>query len=62
MGDRASAFGNPGYGGAIGFADPAHRFAFALTKNRMVASPPGESTANRVATATRRALGIPEAG
>jgi len=60
MGNRASAFGHGGYGGSIGFADPAHRFAFGLVKNRMTASPPGEGTADRVARAVRGALGIPE--
>ncbi len=60
MGDRATAFGHSGAGGSIGFADPEYRFAFALVKNRMVTSAPGEGTANRVAAAARAALGIPE--
>ncbi|MHB8645205.1 MAG: serine hydrolase domain-containing protein [Thermomicrobiales bacterium] len=61
-GERITAFGHGGYGGASGFADPQYRFAFALTKNRLAVAPPGESTANRVASAVRAALGIPEAG
>lgn len=63
MGDRPSAFGHAGYGGSIGFADPAYRFAFGLAKTTMVETPPpsGE-TATRVARAVREALGIPEAG
>ncbi|HEX2170919.1 MAG TPA: serine hydrolase domain-containing protein [Dehalococcoidia bacterium] len=61
MGDRITVFGHTGAGGSIGFADPEHRFAFALTKNRLVwDSPPGETTADRVARAVRAALGIPE--
>ena len=60
MGDRATAFGHSGAGGSIGFADPEYRFAFALVKNRMVTSAPGEGTANRVAAAALAALGIPE--
>jgi CubicO group peptidase (beta-lactamase class C family) len=60
MGNRVTAFGHPGYGGSIGFADPEHRFAFALVKNRMTANAPGEGTADRVASAVRAALGIPE--
>lgn len=60
MGDRMTAFGHSGAGGSIGFADPEYRCAFGLTKNRMVTSAPGEGTANRVATAVRAALGIPE--
>ena len=61
MGNRRSAFGHGGTGGATGFADPEHRFAFALAKNRLVPSAPGESTALRVAREARAALGIPEA-
>lgn len=45
MSERITAFGHAGAGGAIGFADPAYRFAFALTKNRMRNAPPGEDTA-----------------
>lgn len=60
MGERATAFGHPGYGGSIGFADPEHHFAFGLAKTRMVASPPGEGAALLVARTIRAALGIPE--
>lgn len=60
MGERASAFGHTGYGGSIGFADPEYGFAFALTKNRLVASAPGAGAAEQVAATVRRALGIPE--
>ncbi len=59
--ERMSAFGHGGYGGASGFADPQYGLAFALTKNRLVASAPGESTANKVAETVRDALGIPQA-
>ena len=63
MGDRITAFGHPGAGGSIGFADPEHRFAFALTKNRLIwTDPPGETAACLVAREVRAALGIPEAG
>jgi hypothetical protein len=47
-----------GYGGSSGFADPAARFAFGLTKNRLVASPDGQGTAIRVARPIRDALEI----
>ena len=60
MGNRRSAFGHGGTGGSTGFADPEHRFAFALTKNRLVVAPPGDGAAIRVARETRAALGIPD--
>lgn len=60
MGDRISAFGHPGVGGAIGFADPEYRFTFALAKNRLTVDPPERSPANLTARAVREALGIPE--
>ena len=62
MGERVSVFGHAGAGGTIGFADPTYRFAFALTKNRMVNAPPGEDAAYLVAREVRAALNIPEAG
>lgn len=63
LGDQFSpmgvtGFGHPGAGGAIGFADPAHRFAFALLKNRMTTRPTSEDIAYLVALAVREALGI----
>ncbi len=60
MGGRPTAFGHPGIGGAIGFADPEYRFAFALTKNRLTGATPEEGVATRAARAVRAALGIPE--
>jgi CubicO group peptidase (beta-lactamase class C family) len=58
MGDDVRVFGHAGSGGSIGFADPRHRFAFALTKTRLVTSAPGEDAASRVASAVRSAVGI----
>jgi CubicO group peptidase (beta-lactamase class C family) len=60
MGDRLTAFGHGGSGGSVGFADPEHHFAFALTKTRLVDTAPGEGAAYLVARETRAALGIPE--
>ncbi|MFP3969283.1 serine hydrolase domain-containing protein [Actinomadura fulvescens] len=40
MGHRREAFGVKGSGGSIAFADPAHGFAFALTKNRLTGQTP----------------------
>lgn len=61
MGESPTAFGHVGYGGSIGFADPAYRFAFGLVKNRVTMNAPGQGTAERVARTVRAALGIPEA-
>ncbi|HEY9900371.1 MAG TPA: serine hydrolase domain-containing protein [Pantanalinema sp.] len=59
MGDRPSAFGHPGAGGSIGFADPEKGFAFALLKNRLVwESHTSPQTALQVAREARSALGI----
>jgi CubicO group peptidase (beta-lactamase class C family) len=60
MGNRRTSFGHAGTGGAIGFADPEYQFTFALTKNRLVPSPPGEGSAATVARTIRNALGIPD--
>lgn len=60
MSSRVSAFGHPGVGGAIAFADPEHEFAFALTKSRLTVDGPGESPAYLAACAIREELGIPE--
>lgn len=62
MGSRLSAFGHPGYGGSIAFADPEYGFSFALVKNRLRgAAPDGQTVAMDAARAARRALGIPDA-
>jgi CubicO group peptidase (beta-lactamase class C family) len=55
-----TAFGHPGAGGSIGFADPERRFAFGYTKNLLQAGPlpPTEAPAFIVAQAVRSALGI----
>ena len=58
MGPSPTAFGHPGSGGSIGFADPRHRFAFALTKTRLLSAMPGQDAAYLVAEATRDALGL----
>lgn len=51
------AFGHPGFGGSIGFADPAERLSFGYTMNRMgegvLLNPRGQSLID----ATYRALG-----
>jgi CubicO group peptidase (beta-lactamase class C family) len=37
--DAPAAFGHPGHGGSLGFADPEHRFAFGFTKNYIIGGP-----------------------
>ncbi|MFD8749512.1 serine hydrolase domain-containing protein [Kitasatospora sp. NPDC059577] len=50
----AGGFGHSGSGGSTGFADPAHRFSFALVKNRMTTG----ALDARLAGEVRTALGI----
>ncbi|MEZ4310155.1 MAG: hypothetical protein R3F14_19105 [Polyangiaceae bacterium] len=46
------AFGHPGFGGSIGFADPAERLSFGYTMNRMgpgvLLNPRGQSLIDAV--------------
>ncbi|MEZ4869366.1 MAG: serine hydrolase domain-containing protein [Caldilineaceae bacterium] len=54
MGSTGGEFGHGGYGGSLGFADPARKLSFGLTKNLMKEeSDPKKSTAYQVATAIR---------
>lgn len=59
MSARSSAFGHPGAGGSIGFADPENGFAFALLKNKLIwESHTSPQTALKVAREVRAALGL----
>jgi CubicO group peptidase (beta-lactamase class C family) len=58
MGPSLAVFGHLGSGGSIGFADPRDRFAFALTRTRLVTALPGQDAAYRIAEATRAAVGL----
>lgn len=61
MGPEPYLFGHPGAGGSLGFGDPRHGFAFALTKNRLVWDRPvHETSAYRLARLIREELGIAE--
>ena len=58
MGAGPSAFGHTGIGGTVGLADPEHRVAFALTKNKMETSLGRRSTGARVYKVLAEAMGI----
>ena len=62
--DIPAAFGHPGHGGSLGFADPEHRFAFGFAKNYIIGGPGrANDAAYRVLREARAALGIaPAAG
>jgi len=62
MSERGTAFGHPGAGGSIGFADPEYGLAVGFTKNMLrVAPDPTRASAFRVAERIRDSLGIPSA-
>ena len=50
------AFGHPGAGGSLGFADPANGLAFAYVMNRMQTGVTGDPRASRLVRATYRCL------
>jgi CubicO group peptidase (beta-lactamase class C family) len=57
IGETGGEFGHPGNGGSLGFADPARRLSFGLTKNLMRAVPDRTHTAAyRIAEAIREHL------
>jgi CubicO group peptidase (beta-lactamase class C family) len=58
MGSGGGEFGHGGNGGSLGFADPARRLSFGLTKNLMRAVPDArQAAAYRVAELIRAHLG-----
>lgn len=57
MGPRETAFGHPGAGGSVAFADPEKGLAVAITINKMQASLPGEGPSLEICQALRRELG-----
>jgi CubicO group peptidase (beta-lactamase class C family) len=59
MGSRDTTFGHDGFGGAIGFADPVHELAFAMTKTRMTLTPNAPTFSAELAHMVREELGIP---
>ena len=60
MGHTGGEFGHPGNGGSLGFADPARKLGFGLTKNLMASvADPEQAVAYRVAEAIRHHLDSP---
>jgi len=57
MGSRPDAFGHPGHGGSIGFADPQHHLAVGLTKNYFLMA---RNSHRVVLSELRHTLGIPQ--
>ncbi|MCC6630045.1 MAG: beta-lactamase family protein [Chloroflexi bacterium] len=60
LGRTPAVFGHTGAGGALGFADANHGFAFALTKNLLYpGGPDRRSSTATIVRAVRDALGVP---
>jgi CubicO group peptidase (beta-lactamase class C family) len=57
MGRRETAFGHPGAGGAIGFADPEVGLGIAVTTNKMAFALPGQGTTEEICNLVRKELG-----
>lgn len=63
MSERGTAFGHPGAGGSIGFADPEYGLAVGITKNMMRNHlDPTRGAAYRIGQRIREALGVPSMG
>jgi CubicO group peptidase (beta-lactamase class C family) len=57
MGPRETAFGHPGAGGAIAFADPDANLSIAVIHNKMANEGPGQGTALEICDLIRRETG-----
>jgi len=58
MGPRRTAFGHPGAGGPVAFADPEVGLAVAITSNKMQFPLPGEGPNLELCQLIRRVLGV----
>ena len=58
MGPTDDTFGDPGMGGAVGYADPVRELSFAFIPNRMVFSPGRPIHASTRSAARRSTLWI----
>jgi CubicO group peptidase (beta-lactamase class C family) len=57
MGPRTSAFGHPGAGGSVAFADPDAGISVAVTLNKMAFGLPGEGVTDEICDLVRKELG-----
>jgi CubicO group peptidase (beta-lactamase class C family) len=58
IGARTTAFGHPGAGGSVAFADPETRLSVAVTLNKMQYPNPGEGTTLEICDLIRSELGV----
>jgi CubicO group peptidase (beta-lactamase class C family) len=58
MGPRRTAFGHPGAGGSVAFADPEAGLAVGVTINKMQSPLPGEGTTLEICDLIRAELGV----
>ncbi len=58
MGPRESAFGHPGAGGSVGFADPDVGLSVGVTLNKMAFGLPGEGVTDEICDLIRSELGV----
>jgi len=57
-GPRITAFGHPGAGGSVAFADPEVGLSVAVTINKMQNSLPGEGPTIEICRLIREELGV----
>jgi CubicO group peptidase (beta-lactamase class C family) len=58
IGARETAFGHPGAGGPVGFADPEAKLAVGVISNKMTYPGPGEGVTLEICDAIRDELGV----
>lgn len=58
IGARPTAFGHPGAGGPVGFADPEAKLAVAVISNKMTYPGPGEGVTLEICDTIREELGV----
>lgn len=58
IGSRETAFGHPGAGGPVGFADPEAKLSVGVISNKMTYPGPGEGVTLEICDAIRSELGV----